>query len=224
MEAEGRAVVAAAPRAPIDARLARWASAANGHVHRKRLALILVGSYVVFSATYLPINLFSVGREARTLFLPGEERIPFVPLAEYLYVLTYFVPVLLFFTVRDAVTLQRLLRATTQTLMAAYATYLLFPVYFERPSLQVTSLHTWLLSIEYLDKPYNHFPSLHVALTWLAVHASQVPRVTRRWLAVVVIGVSLSTLLVKQHYIVDVIYGFALAWFTWWLAGRRRIR
>ena len=211
----------AANVAPLDVRLARWASDAVGRLRAGRFAVILVGSYVVFTATYVPINVFSVGRDAYILFLPGEERLRFLPIFEYLYVLSYFVGVQLFFAVRDSGTLQRLLRATAISLLTAYATYLLFPVYFERPHLEVTSLHTWLLSIEYLDKPYNHFPSLHVTLTWLAVHASQVSRGSRAGLAAVASGISISTLFVKQHYIVDVVYGFVLAWAAWRLAPAR---
>ena len=122
-------------------------------------------------------------------------------------------------TVRDYATFRRLLRATGLTLLIAYTTYLLFPVYFERPRLEVTSLHTWLLSIEYLDKPYNHFPSLHVTSSWLAVHASQVSGRSRVGLSVLAVGISVSTLFVKQHYIADVLAGFALAWIAWWLVG-----
>lgn len=181
---------------------------------RRLLAAIVLG-YVVFSATYLPINIFSVGREAHTLFLPGEERLPFLPIFEYLYVLSYFVGVLLYFTIRDEERLRRLLRAFGLSLAVAYATYLLYPVYFERPHLDVTSLHTWLLSIEYMDKPYNHFPSLHVTLSWLAVHASQVSRRQRLLLSLIATGISISTIFVKQHYIVDVVYGYALAWGAW---------
>ena len=72
-----------------------------------------------------------------------------------------------------------------------------------------------------MDKPYNHFPSLHVAFSWLAVHASQVSRRTRVGLAVLAVGISVSTLFVKQHYIADVLYGFGLAWTAWWLARPR---
>lgn len=198
----------------------RWVAHEDGRLRAGRHALVLFIAYVVFSATYLPINIFSVGRPAHTLFLPGEERIPFLPIFEYLYVLSYFVGVLLFFTVRDAERLVRALRATALALFVAYATYLLFPVYFERPPLAVTSLHTWLLSIEYMDKPYNHFPSLHVTLSWLGVHASQVAPRTRLWLSLVAVGISVATIFVKQHYIVDVLYGYALAWGAWRLTAR----
>ena len=207
--------------ASLDARLEHWLSDGAGQLHRRRFAAVLAGLYVLFWATYMPMNAFSVGRPAHTLFLPGEERLPFLPVFEYLYLLTYFLPALLIFTVRDYATVRRLVRAFGLALVIAYTTYLVFPVYFARPPLEVRSLHTWLLSLEYLDKPYNHFPSLHVALSWLAVHASQVRDRSRVGLAVLAAGIMVSTVFVKQHYIVDVLYGCALAWVAWRLARSR---
>lgn len=200
----------------------QWLSDADGRLRQRRVAVVVTGFYVLFAATYLPINAFSVGRSAHTLFLPGEERLPFLPICAYLYVLTYFMPALLVATVPDYSSFRRLVRAYILTLLIAYTTYLLFPVYFERPRLEVSSFHTWLLSITYLDKPYNHFPSLHVALSWLAVHASQVSRGRRVGLVVLAVGISVSTVFVKQHYLVDVLYGGALAWVAWRLARSGR--
>lgn len=204
--------------ASLDARLGVWLSDGEAGLRKRRFAMVLAGFYVLFWATYMPINAFSVGRAAHTLFLPGEERLPFLPIFEYLYVLTYLMPVLLIVTVRDYASFRRLVRAYGLMLLIAYTTYLVFPVYFERPHLEVSSFHTWLVSLEYLDKPYNHFPSLHVALSWLAVHASQVSRRSRVGLGVLAVGISVSTVFVKQHYIVDVLYGCALAWVAWRLA------
>jgi membrane-associated phospholipid phosphatase len=180
-----------------------------------RFALVLTAAYVVFAITYVAINAFSVGRVASTLFLPGEERLPFLPVFDYFYVLSYFVGPLVFFSVRDYATLSRVLRATALALAVAYATYLVFPVYMERPRVEVTSLSTHLLSLVYRDKPYNDFPSLHVTLSWLAVLASQVSRPWRIVLVIAATGICVSTILVKQHYVVDVLYGSALAWATW---------
>jgi membrane-associated phospholipid phosphatase len=200
-------------------RFRRWLSDGDGQLRKRRFALVLTGAYLLFAATYVPINVFSVGRLSRTLFLPGEERLPFLPIFEYLYVLTFFVGALLIVTIRDFAQFMRLARAFGLALLGAYTTYLLFPVYFERPHLEVSSIHAWLLSLKYLDKPYNHFPSLHVTLSWLAVHASQVSARSRAWLSVLTAGISVSTLFVKQHYVADVLAGFVLAWLAWWLAG-----
>lgn len=198
-----------------------WLSDESGTLRRGRLALVLVGFYALFCATYLPINHFSVGRPAHVLFLPGEARIPFLPVFEYLYVLTYFVPVVLMASVRTYERFARLVRALAVAWTVAYTTYLVFPVYMERPHLEVDSLHTWLLSLQYLDKPYNHFPSMHVTLSWLVVHSAQGSRRFRLLLALAAVGISVSTLFVKQHYVVDIVYGFALAWGAWTVAGLR---
>lgn len=202
----------------LDARLEGWLSAPHGTLRRVRLALALSCMYVLFSVTYLAINLFSVGRVAHTLYLPGEDRIPFLPVFEYLYALTFFIPVLLVITVREYARLRRLVCAFAVSLLVAYTTYLLFPVFMERPRLEVSSVHTWLLSLQYLDKPYNAFPSMHVTLSWLTAYASQGTRATRVLVAGVAIGVSVSTLFVKQHYVADVLFGFALASVAWKLA------
>lgn len=198
----------------------RWLSDKTGQLRGGPYAVALACLYVLFFGTYVPMNFFSVGRPAYTLFLPGEDRLPFLPVFEYLYVLTFFVPALVIVTVRDYARFTRLVRAFAIVLVVAYTTYLVFPVYFARPRLVVDSLHTWLLSLQYIDKPYNHLPSMHVTLSWLTVWASDVSRRSRIALAIVAIGISISTLFVKQHYLVDVIAGTVLAWASWQLAGR----
>jgi membrane-associated phospholipid phosphatase len=205
-------------RASLD-RLSRWA-APDGRLRRGRVALVLLGAYAVFAATWVPINRFSIGRPAHTLFLPGEDRIPFLPGFEYLYGIGYLLPVLTVAALPSTRELRRLLLAFAMTLAVAYATYLIFPVWFERPVLVVDSVATWLLSIEYLDPSYNHFPSLHTAIAWLMYFGCRDGLRRRGWLLAVVIGIAVSTVFVKQHYIVDAVYGTVLAGVAWWIAGR----
>lgn len=100
---------------------------------RGRQALAILVAYLIFAATYLPINEFSVGRRAHIIYLPGEERLPYLPLFEYLYVLTYFLPLLFLRTIHDYPVFRRLYGAFFIVLLVAYTTYLLFPVYLERP-------------------------------------------------------------------------------------------
>ncbi len=210
-------------------RLERYATAPDGSSNRWFFFAALATAYVFFCATYLPINAFSVGRDAHILFLPGEQRIPFVPAFEFLYMAGYVLPVVAIWKMPDVRRLLQLIGAFFLTLAVAYTTYLLYPVYFERPVLEVDSLATFFLSIEYLDKSYNHFPSLHVAISWLIYFACS-EGVRRRSLFLwLVIGISASTVFVKQHYIVDVVYGVALAATAWvvsgyWLANRGSVR
>ena len=102
----------------------------------------------------------------------------------------------------------------------AYASYLVFPVYLERPDLEVNSVATFLLSLEHHDPSYNHFPSLHLGTAWLIYLACR--RGVRRHglLMALLLAISLSTLFVKQHYLVEVVYGVGLALAAWWASGR----
>jgi membrane-associated phospholipid phosphatase len=196
--------------------------AADAPARPSRLACLgaMALTHLVFCVTYLPINAFTEGRVTHTLFLPGEAAIPLVPAFEFAYLLGYVLPFVLVWRRPDANRLVRLAWAFGLTLAACYATYLLYPVYLERPELAGHSLATRLLGLEYLDKPYNHFPSLHVALAMLVALGCGDDRRVRWWLPAVVAIMAVSTILVKQHYILDVIAAAVLAPLAWRIAGR----
>jgi membrane-associated phospholipid phosphatase len=191
----------------------------DGSPRRGPIAVLLAASYAMFAASYLAINEFNVGREARTLFLPGESAIPFIPEFEYVYALAYVLPFALVWKVRRFETLLRAEIAFFLTLGVSCAFFLAFPVTIERPAIEGDSIAHILLAIEYLDRPYNLFPSLHAAFAWLVVIAGS--RDARGGLAIplAAAGISVSTVFVKQHYIVDILAGACLAPLSWWAAG-----
>lgn len=199
--------------------LTTWAAPA-GQLKRSRLVVALALAYGFFIASYLTINFYSVGREARELYLPWEANLPFIPEFEFLYLLGYLFPLVAVFRLPGPRELRQLLLAFLITLAVAYTSYLLFPVYLERPTLEVNSLATFLLSLEYKDPSYNHFPSLHVAASWLIYFGCRRNVQYPRAFLTLLIAMSFSTLFIKQHYLVDIIYGFALALAAWVVAGR----
>jgi len=183
------------------------------------LGLVAAG-YVAFALTYLPINAVMEGRAARTLLLPGEAAIPLVPAFEFAYLLAYVLPLVIVWRRPDGARVARLVRAFAVTLACAAVIYLLFPVTIERPALTGHSLTIQLLALEYRDKPYNLFPSLHVALATLVALACGDERHFRWWLPAIVGLITVSTVLVKQHYIVDALSGLALATWAWRVAAQ----
>ena len=211
---------------PLDvvlATLVHRGSRKDGSPNRPFFLAVFCAAYVLFVCTYLPINLYSVGRPAHTLFLPGERALPLIPEFEFIYVLGYAIPVLAVFAMPDSRRFAQLVTALILTLAVAYTTYLLFPVYLERPDLVPDSLATRMLSLEYEDPSYNHFPSLHVAISVLAYLSSR-HGLRRKWpFLALVLGVSISTVFIKQHYVADLVYGAALALAAWTIA-RRRVR
>lgn len=181
---------------------------------------LLLFAYAVFCVTYLPINAFTEGRVTHTLFLPGEAAIPLVPTFEFAYALGYVLPLAVVWRRPTLGRLARLVRAFAFTLTGAYTTYLVFPVRLDRPALSGHSLATRMLALEYRDKPYNHLPSLHVALAVLVALGCADDRRFRSWLIPATAVMAVSTIFVKQHYIVDVLAGVLLALASWRLARK----
>lgn len=100
------------------------------------------------------------------------------------------------------------------TSVLAYTVFVLFPSSYPRPELfsDDDPTSSLLLLVWAVDRPNNTFPSLHVALPFvLALACLEDDRRLGRWLVWVALVPSLATLTVKQHYVVDVIGGGALA-------------
>ena len=89
-----------------------------------------------------------------------------------------------------------------------------------RPVLSGTDIFSRLVMKVYsVDNPYNDFPSLHTSLsTILAIHWVKINRPVGIMLSIWTVLIVASTLLIKQHYIPDVIFGLALAFGVSWLS------
>ena len=99
-------------------------------------------------------------------------------------------------------------------ILLSYAVFLLYPTSAPRlETVAVTGFSTWTLQALYgMDPPYNCFPSLHVAYSFVAAFACR--RVHRGvGLAAIVWAslIAISTLFTKQHYVADVIGGTVAA-------------
>jgi len=113
----------------------------------------------------------------------------------------------------------------------SYLCYLFLQTGIERPVITGTDISSDVLKAVYsVDEPFNAFPSLHTslsalcALLWLKA-GSNIWIIVLLW-AVLIIA---STVLVKQHYIVDVFGGVVVAMVSYYgatklasLLGRRQ--
>ncbi len=132
------------------------------------------------------------------------------------YSAVFFLGFLPVFVIREPRLFRRMALAYIVLELVALACFFWIPVEMTHAPDQVavTSFTTWGLALTYwLDTPANCFPSLHVATGLLA--ALTTARVDRR-LGFLAGGLSLvisaSAVLVKQHYLVDVVGGACLAW------------
>ena len=148
-----------------------------------------------------------------------DEVIPFMP--EHIWIYHSILPVI-------AVTMLLLVKSkktffmTFWTCVAAMAvlniSYLLFPSFYPRPEFEINTLSELLVDMtRKIDGANNTFPSGHVTFAWvmfwgichtkLATELKGIKSLYCLW----ALGISMSTLVLKQHYIVDVFSGFSLA-------------
>jgi membrane-associated phospholipid phosphatase len=192
---------------------------------RALAAAVLVGLYV---AIYFAAGLRPV--EGASLATPLDRTVPFRPAAVFVYASTY--PMVLgpLFLVRDAHLFARTWLGYALCLAVCGVVFVLLPVgslslRADLSTVPTSTLAGWGIHVLYaLDPPRNCFPSLHLALAFTGTLA--VGR-ARRWLGGVgaawIAALTVSVVLVKQHYVVDALAGLALGWAAHLvLAGRWR--
>lgn len=140
---------------------------------------------------------------------PGESGIPFVAWSVVFYISVYAVAPLSIFVIPKQ-DLARALKALVIIFVAHTTVFILLPT-------QLPRVHTvpigffgdvYRVAVAGVDRPQNCFPSEHVALAVLTV--CLIWRRSKKWgllLALWALCMSISTLTVKQHYIVDVLGG-----------------
>jgi len=169
-----------------------------------------------FTAGYLAINWLSQTRyDFFDVSFGFESSIPFVPAFIFGYLLVYLSVALIYFIVDDMEDWRRGVIAFITSTTLAYVFFLAFPVKMEaRPEIWQLSGNSISAAVTrfyyYIDAPYNLFPSLHVTYPTLATLVAWRNHKTMRWVFMAMaVVVAISVVLVKQHYIADVVAGFA---------------
>ncbi|MBI3891360.1 MAG: phosphatase PAP2 family protein [Candidatus Wallbacteria bacterium] len=182
------------------------------YLRNEKLWLSLAGlAEYVFG--YFGANAFTVGRHATALDTAFDRAIPFVVPWVFVYSLAYplcFTPALF---VREPRRCRTVFLAFTLAMAMGVGTFVAYPVTMPRPPVPQGATGSWLLALTWsIDKPYNCFPSLHVALDWLAA-LTIYPSNAAAGIGVGIIAflISVSTMFVKQHYALDVLAGFIVA-------------
>jgi membrane-associated phospholipid phosphatase len=151
--------------------------------------------------------------------------IPIWPQWVWVYVATYVVPLLAAFAIRDDHRFNRALLTIGLASLSAYVVFLAMPISFERPPLPHDTFAQRLLARQYrYDFPHggNQLPSLHVAnacIVYAAVRGQRLGVWGDRALLLLVLAIAASTLLVKQHLVVDVLAGAVWGVASWKLVA-----
>lgn len=149
------------------------------------------------------------GIDART-FLDGG--IPLVPFFIVFYMLGFLFAFLPCFVLRERVELFWASVVTFGILCVSFLSFRTLPVVMYKTAPEGTDVFSQMTAATQLsDTCYNNFPSLHVSLSWLAFWILARRRGALIWFALPVpLLITASTLLVKQHLVIDVLGGWVL--------------
>lgn len=150
-------------------------------------------------------------------------------IAEFVWVYHSLVPVILFthvvFIRKKEVFISSIISFMIALVMLN-SCFLLFPSAYPRGELEPATISEQLLSWTYsIDAPHNTFPSTHITFAWLVffnmlrsgfAHDKRIMAGCGIWATLILI----STLVLKQHNIIDAVSGVGLAMLAVWLAQK----
>jgi len=159
--------------------------------------------------------------EDRTFHVPEvalDKAVSLQPTWMLVYGSLYVFMLLPFYLVREDNLFRRMLLSYIMVLVVSYIGFLVYPTVGPRPVYVLgNGFFAWTLRLNYsIDTPYNCFPSLHVAHSFVSALTSY--RVHRGVGFAAVLWASLigvSTLYTKQHYVVDVLAGMLVAYMAY---------
>ncbi|OGD22102.1 MAG: hypothetical protein A2W03_10725 [Candidatus Aminicenantes bacterium RBG_16_63_16] len=181
--------------------------------------------YLVWIVVFEAVGSYAATLPTTDLTLPVDRQIPLISWFIWPYLLCYLFPFLPLFVVKDWHRFNRALLAIILANAAAFLVYILLPVAFPHPELgSGLSDHVLALQFRYDFRPgANKLPSLHVTYAWivyLVCRKQGLGRVREGLILLAAALISVSTLFVKQHIILDVFAGAAWAFAAWLAAGR----
>lgn len=157
----------------------------------------------------------------RGVALPLDAAIPFLPWMILPYSCSGLFFCASFLLVRSRAEVALLSRRLLLATLAGGLVFFLYPLHFQlpRPPVQAPWLDRMFQVLALVDRPYNQFPSLHVAycmLFWSALQAraAQAHVLLRVALAATLLLVALSTVFTYQHHLLDVAGGLLLGGLT----------
>ena len=161
-----------------------------------------------------------------SLLIEIDEMIPLMPEFVWIYhSLPFFVLLVMVVMIKRAKVFWRTFYSCIMASVVMFLCFIALPIEYPRPDVLTSGLSSaFLIATQELDYAHNTCPSGHVAFAWLmflaAINTQWVK--DEPWMGRVFLlwstGIILSTLVLKQHFIADVIAGVFLASFSFYMA------
>ena len=163
---------------------------------------------------------------------PLDNLVPFVP--EFIWLYHTLIPAIVVTTIfsmeKREVFFNTILALSISAIVLTLC-HVLLPSFYPRQEIDASSVSLWLVEVtRSFDAACNTFPSGHVTFAWILYFCICDAECIKRtkWLRLTyllwAILIALSTLVLKQHYVFDVVAGLALAWLSVTIAKKIRGR
>ncbi len=193
-------------------------------VRRQTNPLVYVLLWGPFIAAYQIVNRFPLREPIILDFSWADRSVPFVP--EFLPLYVAYLP-LYWWTVcrsENDREVNRIFYAAHLQLLISLPLFVFYPVAMPRDLYYGSEVFGWADAFwRWFDPPNNCFPSLHTSNCLLLIQFNWWRRYN--WLlAALLSGVIASTVLVKQHYMIDLVGGAAVYLVSRWFLRNLQIR
>jgi len=198
----------------------------NRRIVVRYVGIMLAGYTVWVGLYFLTAWIGEVRGPAFDAVLAWDAEIPFLAGFQPVYVLCYVITFGVFFISTEPRFLNRAFLTLISANVFAFAFFALFPVQGpERTAFASDGsvLHQLTALIYSVDSRYNALPSLHVANPWIVVMLAFSKRgISLRSIVflIMALAISLATLFVKQHFILDGVAGIILAFLSFIVSGK----
>jgi membrane-associated phospholipid phosphatase len=181
--------------------------------------------FLLWSLGYFGVGAVTDPETAHHLALPVDRWVPLVPPAVFVYVMIFPLAMLPFALVREKGFFRVMTGAYITLMVICYVFYLTIPVVIDRPAITGDSFAEAMLRFVYSnDPPVNCFPSQHVAMATLAgLTLLEISIPLGLGTLAIAAGIAFSTLLLRQHYIADVVAGALLALAVYFAYYKQRV-
>ncbi len=194
-------------------------SKTNGKFTREKiLVFVLLGSIIALEYVYIDRYNSIVNRNFyQVLKFKIDDYIPFMPAWVVFYFMYYFWHLWLLYIIRNKEQLYFIGMSFVITSLLAGITFVVFPTHMPRRELlAVPELFRPAFELLYiLDKGYNLLPSLHTAQSFLIAWFARKYLSDKRLVNLITSGslmIIASTVLIKQHFFIDIPAGLLYAY------------
>ncbi len=152
-----------------------------------------------------------------------EHSVPFVPIASIVYLSLMVMMMLSPFIMRHTEEIIPLFSILIVETAIAALFFILLPIESAFPERNVQGVVGVIFDFaDFLNMQHNFFPSLHVcfALTAALCYAQKTQILGRSIFFIWALAISISTVLIHEHYIIDVLAGWVLALLCWKIVGK----